>query len=223
LGTPGGVAQFFRVGLIVIVALTVCACGEDVQPLSEESGSLPPGRYSTTAFQPALSFEIGDGWKLAGPEGSQLFGIAWEELKRDGNPTIYFIHPPSTVYDPRNPDELAPAPEDWVSWFRGHPRLDMDEPEQVSIGGAEGQRIGMGVGLLPEDYYSTACAGRYVPLWPIPDGAWCAIEGTVDQIIVLEDVEGKTVIIDVGGPAGTFEEFLPQAQKVLDTVEWEGS
>jgi hypothetical protein len=35
-------------------------------------------------------------------------------------------------------------------------------------------------------------------------------------------VEGKKVIIDVGSPSGTFEEFLPRAQKVLETVEWEG-
>jgi hypothetical protein len=211
-----------RLVLLAIVALAACACGGEAKPLSEESGSLPPGRYSTTEFQPALSFEVGEGWKLADPEESQLVGIAWEKLMRDGNPTLYFIHPPLSVYDPKNPDEIVAAPDDWIGWFRGHPYLNVDEPEQVSIGGVEGQRIEMAVGLLPENYYSTDCAGRYVPLWPLSAGAWCAIEGTVDQIIVLEDVEGETVIIDVGAPAGTYEDFLPQARKVLDTVEWEG-
>jgi hypothetical protein len=37
------------------------------------------------------------------------------------------------------------------------------------------------------------------------------------------DVEGKTVVIDVAAQAGKFDEFLPKAQKVLDTVEWEGA
>jgi hypothetical protein len=37
------------------------------------------------------------------------------------------------------------------------------------------------------------------------------------------DIESETVIIDVSAPAGKFDEFFPKAQKVLDTVEWEGA
>jgi hypothetical protein len=35
-------------------------------------------------------------------------------------------------------------------------------------------------------------------------------------------VEGKTVTIAAGAPDEEFEEFLPKAQKVLKTVQWEG-
>ena len=36
------------------------------------------------------------------------------------------------------------------------------------------------------------------------------------------DVGGETVLIDVSAPADKFDEFLPKAQKVLDSVEWKG-
>ena len=41
--------------------------------------------------------------------------------------------------------------------------------------------------------------------------------------IVLEDVEGKTVIIRYGGPATEFDELAPAAQKVVDSVKWRDS
>ena len=49
------------------------------------------------------------------------------------------------------------------------------------------------------------------------------LEEEKDRVIVLEDVEGETVTILFGGPAVDFEEFLPKAQKLLDTVEWESA
>jgi hypothetical protein len=36
-------------------------------------------------------------------------------------------------------------------------------------------------------------------------------------------MKGKTVTIGIGSPATDFDEFLLEAQKVLDTVEWTGS
>jgi hypothetical protein len=36
----------------------------------------------------------------------------------------------------------------------------------------------------------------------------------------LENVKGETVTIGLGSKAGGFDEFAPEAQKVLDTVKW---
>jgi hypothetical protein len=35
--------------------------------------------------------------------------------------------------------------------------------------------------------------------------------------------DGETVVIDVSAPADKFDKFLLKAQKVLETVEWEGA
>jgi hypothetical protein len=41
-----------------------------------------------------------------------------------------------------------------------------------------------------------------------------------NRLIVLEAVDGETVIIAVAGPAQEFAEFWPKAQGLLDTMEW---
>ena len=90
----------------------------------------------------------------------------------------------------------------------------VDKPQPLSVGGVSGKRIDMYVDLLPEQYNGVWCGGgRDVALWLLQDGAWCAIEGTLDRLIVLDNVEGKKVIIDVGGPSRTFEDFLLERRK----------
>ena len=49
------------------------------------------------------------------------------------------------------------------------------------------------------------------------------VEGDKVGVIVLEDVEGETVTIGFSSPASEFGEHAPEAQKVLDTVEWKGT
>lgn len=44
-------------------------------------------------------------------------------------------------------------------------------------------------------------------------------EGYTNQVIVL-DVGGEVVIISIESPAGKFEEFLPRAREVVDTIRW---
>jgi hypothetical protein len=39
----------------------------------------------------------------------------------------------------------------------------------------------------------------------------------------VRDVEGKTVTIGLGSLTIEFDDLLPEAQKVLDTVKWAGS
>jgi hypothetical protein len=57
----------------------------------------------------------------------------------------------------------------------------------------------------------------------IPRLRGLGLVGTKYRFIVLEDIGGETVTIAFGGPAVDFEEFLPEAQDMLDTVEWKGA
>ncbi len=47
--------------------------------------------------------------------------------------------------------------------------------------------------------------------------------GDEQATFVLEDVGGERVTIAVETSAADFVEFLPKAQKVIDTVQWRGS
>ena len=48
-------------------------------------------------------------------------------------------------------------------------------------------------------------------------------EGDKVRVSVLEEVKGETVTVGFWQPTSEFEEFAPEAQKVLDSIEWRGS
>jgi hypothetical protein len=51
--------------------------------------------------------------------------------------------------------------------------------------------------------------------------AYGFLDGWSGRIIVLPNVEGERVVILIEGPDGEFERSLPEAKKVLDSVQWE--
>jgi hypothetical protein len=91
--------------------------------------------------------------------------------------------------------------------------------ESATIGGVEGEQLETSVST-PLDYDSESC-GSHVPIYPVRSGLdECFLRQDRVRITVLE-VEGKAVLVTVSAAEGKlFEKFLPQAQEVLDTVEW---
>ena len=119
--------------------------------------------------------------------------------------------------------ETAPSPDDLASWFQQHPYLQTDEPEPATVGGVNGEQFDVVLGDLPEQY-SGLCGTDCVYLFELSNGDhWAVEEGHKYRFTVLENVEGQTVAIDFGSPAAEFDEFLPDAEKVLKTVEWNGT
>jgi hypothetical protein len=49
------------------------------------------------------------------------------------------------------------------------------------------------------------------------------VEGEKARAIVLKDLEGETVTIGFVSLASEFGKHAPEAQKVLESVEWRGS
>jgi hypothetical protein len=193
---------------------------------------LEGGKYIVDKFDPAFRFEAGKGWQLPSqtvdwvevkyvPEGASPFGASPFVPSRG---QLIFTSP-LHVFDPSNLSELekAPAPENadkWVSWFQRHPKLDTSKPVPVSVGGASGMRIDVTVASTPENYSRDYCEPQSscVPLSP---SVWSRYEEAKNRYIIVDE-KGKTVVINVSAPADKFDEFLPKAQEVLDTVEWEG-
>jgi type IV secretory pathway protease TraF len=124
---------------------------------------------------------------------------------------------------------VVDAPKDMVGWLQQHPYLQTSKPEPVRVGGVKGVEFDVGVGELPRGYNLTTCssitgAPNCVDLVRLSTGrSLFAAEGYPGRVIVLEDLEGETVTIGVFSPASEFEEFVPEAQKVIDTVKWTGS
>jgi hypothetical protein len=216
--------------LVVLVVLALSACGGDekkakARPLPEDDKALQPGEYRSEEFEPSLSFRVGDGWTNVPPESSEFLAI-----QRGVMGGVYFFRL-KEVYEPArmgmpNVEEAPKDPKGWVAWGRHHPYLKTSEPEQVEVGGVEGERIDVVVRDLPEDYRGrcgTDCVdiGRVEGVPPLKNDVF-APEDEKTRVTFL-DVEGETVTISISSPANVFDDFVPEAQKVLDSVEWRGS
>ena len=127
------------------------------------------------------------------------------------------------VFDPSRLHELntAPAPEDMAAWLRRHPYLETEQPEPATVGGVKGVRLDA---VVADDVPASECGDACLGLFEVSrEIDWVAFEKEKLRFIVLEDVGGERVTIALETSAADFEEFLPKARKVIDTVRWRGS
>jgi len=215
--------------LVVLVVLALGACGGDekkakARPLPEEPKALRPGAYRSEEFKPSLSFHVGKGWSSSPLEASDDLEITRGQTAGLGFVNVQEIYKPTTT----GSAIVVDAPKNIAGWLQQHPYLQTSKPEPVTVGGVKGVEFDVVVGDLPKGYNPTcsSIAGnpncvdlvRLSTSWPV-----FVAEGAKVRVIVLEDLEGETVTIGIFSPASEFEEFAPEAQKVIDTVKWTGS
>jgi hypothetical protein len=209
--------------------LALSACGGDekkakARPLPEEQKALRPGTYRSEEFKPSLSFHVGKGWSSTPPEeASDILGIARGQTAGLGFFKVQDVYKPTTT----GSAIVVDAPKDMVGWLQQHPYLQTSKPEPVTVGGVKGLQFDMVMGDLPKGYNPTCSSiidnPNCVDLFRLSTGDTIFLaEGEKMRVIVLEDVEGETVTIGFISPASEFEEFVPEAQKVIDTVKWRG-
>ena len=212
---------------LVILALSACGSSRSAQeekakarPLPEVEKALRPGEYRSEEFKPSLSFTVGKGLTSAppllpdfieidGPKGGPSRWIRFANVKE--------VYKPGTL-------SVVEAPKDLVGWFQHHPYLKTGEPDPVTVGGVKGVQFEVDVEDLPQDYYGM-CGKECVDIYSLSSGEkiLAYLEPKKRKVIVLEDVKGSMVTIDFGSSASDFDDFLPEAQKVVDSVKWGGS
>src|SRR5215208_5734735 len=224
------VSQALRLGLLVtVLVLALSACGGDekkakARPLPEDPKALRPGTYRSEEFKPSLSFRVGKGWSSSPLEASDIL-----EITRGQTTGMNFSNA-QEVYKPTKTGSanVVDAPKDMVGWLQQHPYLQTSQPEPVTVGGVKGVQFDVVVGELPQNYIPTCTSivgnPNCVDLFRLSTGGPILLgEGYKAGVIVLEDVEGETVTIGFVSPASEFGELAPEAQKVLESVEWRGS
>jgi hypothetical protein len=214
---------------VVLVVFALGACGGEekkakARPLPEDPKALRPGTYRSEEFKPSLSFRVGKGWSSSPLESSDALQIAWGQTAGLGFLDVQEVYKPTKTGTPN----VVDAPKDMVGWQQQHPYLQTSKPEPVTVGGVKGLQFDVVVGDRPQTYIPvcTSMVGNpnCVDLFRLSTGApILLVEGDKAGVIVLEDLEGKTVTIGFVSPVSEFEEFMPEAQKVLDSVEWRGS
>ena len=215
--------------LAMLVVLALSACGGDekkakARPLPEDPKALRPGTYRSEEFKPSLSFHVGKGWSSTPPEeASDILGIARGQTTGLGFFNVQDVYKPTTT----GSAIVVDAPKDMVGWLQQHPYLQTSKPEPVTVGGVKGLQFDMVMVDLPKGYNPTCSSiidnPNCVDLFRLSTGDTILLaEGEKMCVIVLEDVEGETVTIGFISPASEFGEFVPEAQKVIDTVKWRG-
>jgi hypothetical protein len=209
--------------VLVVLALSACGGGEKkakARPLPEDPKALRPGTYRSEEFKPSLSFRVGKGWSSTPMEASDLLHIT------RGREAGLVFAVPHRVYQPSKSGtpNVVEAPKDLVGWFRRHPYLRTTDAKPATVGGVEGVRFDVSVvEQLPEGYRGV-CGTECVDEAKVADGrALFQPRGVKTRLIVLKDVEGETVTVAIHSRATEFDEFVPEAQKVVDSVEWRGS
>lgn len=213
--------------MVVILALTGCSSASSqkeakVRPLPEEPGqTLRPGEYRPEEFEPSLSFHVGKGWSAFEEYASVDFAISMQgDTRWVGLTNVQEVYKPITKGTSTVESKVVEAPEDLVGWFQEHPYLKTSEPESVSVGGIKGKQFDMVV-EVPGGYYG-ACGTDCMDIFRLggeePLGEQ---DGNKIRIIVLEDVNGDTLCFGNGvRGASEFDEFMTEAQKVVDSVKW---
>jgi hypothetical protein len=216
---------------MTLAGLMLSACGGGGQeqaskprPLPEEPKALRPGTYRSEEFKPSLSFHVGKGWSSSSLEASDDL-----EITRGQTTGLGFFNV-QDVYKPTRTGSaiVVDAPKDMVGWLQQHPYLQTSKPEPVRVGGVKGLQFDVDVGVLPKGYNPTCSSlvgnPNCVDLFRLSTGATILlVEGDKASAMVLEDIEGETVTIGFVSRASEFGEVAPEAQKVLDSVEWRGS
>jgi hypothetical protein len=232
---PAVMRSVLGVGMLTILMLALAACGggssakeeqaNKVHTMPEDSQTyegepLPAGRYVSDEFKPAMSFSLSKGWSRGGAELRDAWGM-WD-IENDAF-WLFFANA-EEVYDPKGSDglKIAPAPEDMVAWLQSNPHLKPEKPKPTSVGGEKGVQFDAIVTGTVESPLCPGCVD--LPLFHESDGGASGVEkGEKIRFILLEDVKGQTVTTMVESSADGFDEFLPKAQKVLDSVKWTSS
>jgi hypothetical protein len=220
--------QSFRLGMLVtLLVLALSACGGNErfskpQPLPEEEQQLRTGVYRSEEFKPSLTFRVGEGWSTLPPEAIDTLFIVQGETRRIGFVGAYEVYKPTQT----GALNVVEEPKDMVGWFQQHPYLQTSKPEPVTVGGVKGVQLDVVVEDLPEDHFGVCgsdCVDLFANLSTVSALPVFQVEGDKMRLIVLEGVKGFGAKITYTSPTTEFDEFAPEAQKVIDTVEWTGS
>jgi hypothetical protein len=217
--------------LAMLVFLVVSACGgvekeAKIRHLPDEAKALRPGEYRTEEFEPSFPFRVGKGWKNGTPEAFDVMLLNGGGTDGLGAVNVQRVYEPSKSGRPI----VSSTPKDLVGWLEHHPYLKTSDPEPVSVGGVEGQQLDVVVAKdLPEDYHSGVCSPIAEPeecvdlFWlSTHDHSPISVPETEKwRLIVLQnELSGQTVALGYASQSTNFDEFAPEAQKVIDTIEW---
>jgi hypothetical protein len=201
-------------------------------PVVPCEGSLEPGTYRSTFFDPTVEFEvISSGWtwdySSALVRGGNFRLIADEShelpYSSDG---IYFLLDPvvaSHTCEEKGEPGVGRSVEDLVAWVETAPGLVVSEPKPVTIGGAEGKQIDIEFDPAWKKKCFFSEGSPVVPLLvhraEVGAYHWVIFPGVSMRWYILDWGDG-VIIVDVDdGPDGLpHDDLLQESTAIVDTM-----
>jgi hypothetical protein len=168
-------------------------------PVPIREGALVAGTYTTTAFDPTLTFTLGDGWHALFPDDT-------DEVAFEGAGAFLGMTRPAGVVDPP-PRGKVPTPDDVATWLSQHPSLVATAPTAVEIAGQEGVtfEVGLDSSLSQLDIFA------------YPTGNLHLQPGTRGRVWVVP-MDGSDLVILAMAPEADFEEAAVRAEQVVASL-----
>lgn len=189
--------------------------GQAPPPLEFRRGTLEPGTYRTTDFQPPFQVTTSTPWKV-------FYNVA-DAIRADHRPSDDVRHELQVLrltaaYDPacHGPDEwtttlLGSDPQAVIEWLRSRPELETGSPIPRVIGGRSVLEMGFAMrdGLTSTELCGTEQFPNGLTLFPSGGDLVVLRDGQAGRVWVF-DVDGATVTVMASGTATAFPEALAE-------------
>ncbi len=217
---------------LVAVALVVAACGgaslppqaATQAPSAPAASALPAGTYTSSAFQPAVTFTLPDGWLIAGDATKSL------QLSPAGNDIdgIYLYRDVSAAsQDASCPDQEEPGvgrtSSELIAWIRSLPGLTVSNPAMASIGTLPATSVDVGI----KDGWKQSCSfANGSPTVPLffggASGFRWVVYGTERMRLYIADLPGGgTVVVNIDTVDGPFiDQLIAQALPIVKSMSF---
>jgi hypothetical protein len=168
-------------------------------PLGAAGQTLDPGRYTRDGFEPHLTFAVGDGWT------AEQVASGFFDLQQDpGSLDVIAVQFANVVG--------AASAADGIANIRASLNLVVSEPEAVTIGGLDGQRVIVETTDPPDTQPPIFRQVLTVAAGPL------SIASARRLQVNLLDWSGGVLAVLVGGSIAEWDRTLAAADPVIASV-----
>ena len=204
--------------LAALVAALVAGCAgapSAATPVPTLAPSvLPAGTYTSAAFQPAVTYTVPTGWRIAS-DSSDYFAL--QPVDSDIIGIHFFRDPLAASQDAACPTTAEPGVGklslEIATWIRGLPGIIASSPRMVTMGGLRGVELDLALNTGWTASCPFANGVPTVPLFVGADGSlrWVVAGNERLRVALLDVPGGGTVVVDVDAFDGTLMDGLVAA------------
>jgi hypothetical protein len=218
-------ASWIAVAAVAAVLLAACSgLPGGATPAPTLPPALAPGTYTSAAFQPAVTYTVPSGWRVA--EDSPGY-FALQPVTSEITGIHIFANPLAASQNPTCPTTAEPGVGtgslELAAWIRGLPGFVASSPRMATVGGLRGVELDLAI----NSGWTASCPfANGVPTVPLFVGAdgnlrWVVAGNERLRLDLLDEPGGRTVVVDIDAFDGTlFDDLLAAATPIVQSFSF---